>query len=63
MDAIGEVFGQRLDDIVALARDSKFKACFLSSSDLTKFASMSGFKHGVLITEVLENVFLERLTG
>ena len=59
MDAIGEVFGQRLDDIVALARDSKFKACFLSSADLTRFASMSGFKHGVLITEVLENVFLE----
>lgn len=59
MDAVGEVFGQRLDDIVALARDSKFRACFLSSADLTRFASISGFKHGVLVMEVLENVFLE----
>ena len=53
------IFGRRLDDIVALAHDSKFRACFLLSSDLTKFAAMSDFKYGLFITEVLENVFLQ----
>lgn len=59
MNEVGGVFGQSLEELVALSRDSRFKACFLASSDLAKFASMANFKHGVFIAEVLESVFLQ----
>lgn len=59
MDDVNGIFIQNLDGVGALARDGKFRACFRSSRDLTRFAAMSDLKHGVFITEVLESVFLQ----
>lgn len=59
MGDIESVFGQRLDRIATLVRDSGFRACFLSSVELTRFASTASFKHGVFISEILESVFVQ----
>lgn len=59
MDDVNDIFIQNLDGIGALARDGKFRACFRSTHDLTRFAAMSDLKHGVFITEVLESVLLQ----
>ena len=59
MDGAVGVFGQNLDYIATLARDAKFRTCFASSRKLSNFAAVSDLKHGMFITEVLENVFLQ----
>jgi hypothetical protein len=59
MKEVPEVFKENLLSISDSLDSSNLRACFLGSANLTIFSTMADYDDGVIITEMLQNVFSE----
>ena len=59
MKGVKEVFDEKLKLITEMIEQDHLRGGFITSMDLTRYSTMSDFDDGILISELLENVFSE----
>jgi len=59
MKGVKEVFDEKLKLINEMIEKDHLRGGYITSTDLTRYSTMSDFDDGILISELLENVFSE----
>lgn len=59
MRNINDLFDEYLDKLESAIGLKRFSNCYRMCDDLTKYSTMSDYKDGILISEILENIFSE----